>query len=297
MLHDRFAARIDTVGSTMERFEFDVNGNTLVVSTIGSRELPAVVVLHGFPDDRIGMADLATRIADQGFFCVVPDQRGCGESDAPSDPRLYATSKLVDDIAGIVAAMGVDRCHVVGHDWGGAVAWTAAAEQRPWLDRLAIINVPHPASFMAFIRREPRQMLRSWYMAFFQIPRIPEWALGRKRFAPLSKALRSTAPPEVFDRNETDRYREVWARPGVITGMLNWYRGIRYQRPSGGSLVRVPTLVVWGDDDAVLDARLADLSAGRCVNARVVHLPGRGHWAHRESPEEVSGLIVEHLRG
>lgn len=296
MLHNRPAAEGDTVDPVMERHEITANDNRFVVGTIGPQGGPPVVVLHGFPDDRVGMSDLAGRVASAGFWCIVPDQRGCGESDAPPQTKLYATNRLVDDVEAILTVMGVARCHVVAHDWGGAVAWTAAMEHRPWLDRLVVINVPHPSSFIVFARRQPRQLLRSWYMAFFQIPRIPEWALGRRQFRPLASTLRSTAADGVFDRAETDRLRAVWSRPGVITGMLNWYRGIRHQKRPSGTRVDAPTLVIWGDHDAVLDARLADLSAARCTEVRVVHLPGRGHWAHRESPEEVADLVIEHLK-
>jgi epoxide hydrolase 4 len=280
----------------MDTSEVMVDGIRFVVSNIGSTALPTVVVLHGFPDDRIGISDLAGRIAAGGFRCIVPDQRGCGASDAPAEARLYATNRLVDDVEGILSELGVERAHLVGHDWGGAVAWTAAMQHRPWLDRLVAINVPHPSSFIVFARRQPRQLMRSWYMAFFQLPRLPEWALGRNEFRPLAATLRSTAADGVFDRDTLDRYRAVWARPGVITGMLNWYRGVRHTPPPAGTRVDAPTLVIWGDDDAVLDARLADLSAGRCMNARVVHLPGLGHWPHLESPEVVAGLVIEHLR-
>jgi epoxide hydrolase 4 len=280
----------------METREVIANGSRFVVSLFGAATLPAVLVLHGFPDDRIGMSDLARRLAESGFHCVVPDQLGCGESDAPAHARRYAIDLLADDVEAILAELGVERAHVVGHDWGGAVAWTAAMDKRRWLDRLVAINVPHPVTFIRFARRQPRQLARSWYMAFFQLPRLPEWALGRKEFRPLAATLRSTAADGTFSREELDRYRAVWARPGVITGMLNWYRGVRHTRRSGSSRIEAPTLVIWGDDDAVLDPRLADLSAARCRDVRVVHLQRRGHWPHRESPEEVAWLIAEHLR-
>ena len=265
------------------------------VSLAGPPDGPAVILLHGFPDDRHGWNRQMLPLADAGFRVIALDQRGCGEAAAGTSLRSYTVSRLVDDVEATLGALGIERAHLVGHDWGGIVGWTAAIEHRSWLERLVIVNVPHPAVFARFVRTHPSQLLKSWYMLFFQLPAIPEMLLGAGRAAPLTRALTASALPAAFTREELERYRSVWSTPGKIKGMLDWYRAVRLG-PVPRGRVEAPTLIVWGERDIALDRRLAALSAERCDDVTLATLEAAGHWPHRESPTEVNGLLIEHLR-
>ncbi len=264
------------------------------VSLTGPPDGPAVVLLHGFPDDRHGWNRQMVPLAEAGFRVIALDQRGCGEAVSGTSLHSYTVSRLVDDVEAALGALGIERAHLVGHDWGGGVGWTAAIERRSWLERLVIVNVPHPAVFARFVRTHPSQLLRSWYMLFFQLPAIPEGLLGAGRAAPLTRALTASAQPAAFTREELDRYRSVWSTPGRIKGMLDWYRAVRLG-PVPRGRVEAPTLIVWGERDIALDRRLAALSAERCDDVTLATLKDAGHWPHREKPAEVNGLLIEHL--
>lgn len=263
-------------------------------SIAGPPDGPAVVLLHGFPDDRHGWDRQIEPLAEAGFRAIALDQRGCGEAGFGDSLRAYTASRLVDDVEAALGDLGISRAHLVGHDWGGLVAWTAALEERPWLDRLVIMNVPHPAVFARFVRSHPRQLLRSWYMLFFQLPWLPERLLAARGAALVSKALTLSATARAFTDEELDRYRSVWTEPGRITGMLDWYRAMRVG-PVPNGRVATPTLIIWGERDVALDHRLADLSAERCDDVTVARLNRASHWPHRDMPAEVNELCIDHL--
>jgi pimeloyl-ACP methyl ester carboxylesterase len=253
-----------------------------------------VLLLHGFPDDRHGWDRQIHPLAESGFRVIAIDQRGCGEAGSGSSIQSYAIPSLVDDAEAALDALGIERAHVVGHDWGGVVGWTAAIEERRWLDRLVILNVPHPAVFARFARTHPTQILKSWYMLVFQIPRLPELVLGARDAALLGRALQASATGAAFSGEDLDRYRSMWSEPGRIGSMLDWYRAAR-TGPIPSGRVSVPTLVVWGDRDVALDRRMADLSAELCDDVRLVRLERASHWPHRDEPDHVNRMMIDFL--
>ena len=198
---------------------------------------------------------------------------------------------LADDVLGVADALGRDRFAVVGHDWGGVLAWHLAARAPDRIARAAILNAPHPATMGAFVRRHPGQLARSWYVAFFQLPGLPERMLAAADFAWLRNGLVRTSRRGTFTAADLDRYREAWARPGALTAMLGWYRAIRLQRPLRAR-VRSPLLVIWGDGDRFLDRRLAEASLAWCDRGEVVHLSRASHWVQHEEPKEVNRLLL-----
>jgi pimeloyl-ACP methyl ester carboxylesterase len=264
-------------------------------SLAGPLDGQPVLLLHGFPDDRHGWDRQIQPLAEAGFRVIAIDQRGCGEAGSGAPRRSYVISSLVDDAEAALDALGIERAHLVGHDWGGVVGWTAAIENRRWLDRLVIVNVPHPAVFARFVRTHPRQIFRSWYMAFFQIPRLPELVLGARNSALLSRVLTASANPAAFDADDLDRYRAMWSTPGRIGSMLDWYRAAR-TAPIPSGRVSDPTLIVWGDRDVALDGRMADLSTELCDDVRLVRLERASHWPHRDEPDRVNRLMIDFLR-
>ena len=254
-----------------------------------------VLLLHGFPDDRHGWDRQIPALAEAGFRVIAIDQRGCGEAGSGGSIRSYGVSSLVDDVEAALDALGIESAHVVGHDWGGVVGWTAAIEKRRWLARLVIVNVPHPAVFARFVRTHPSQILKSWYMAFFQIPRLPELVLGARDAEVLSRAMRASATRAAFTDEDLDRYRAVWSEPGRIGSMLDWYRAARVT-PIPTGRVSVPSLILWGDRDVALDRRMADLSAEQCDDVRLVRLERASHWPHRDEPDRVNRLLIDFSR-
>ena len=272
----------------------DGAGARLHVVEAGLDDGPLVLLLHGFPEFWYGWRHQIPALATAGYRVWAPDQRGYGRSDAPPDVAAYASDRLVDDVHALLGAAGSDRVRVVAHDWGAVVAWWLAMQAPERVERLAILNVPHPKAFQQFLRKPSVQWLKSWYMAFFQLPWLPERVLRRLG----AQALRATSAPGTFSDADLARYREAWARPGVAHGMISWYRAlVRHppRRTEGGTTVHPPALILWGDADAALDARLAERSLALCAHGRLQVLPGVSHWVQHEAPDVVNAALLDFL--
>jgi len=258
-----------------------------------------VLMLHGFPETSHGWRHQIPALAEAGFRVVAPDQRGIGGSSKPEGIAAYGLHHLVADIVAIVHALGRRRAQVVGHDWGGVVAWALAQQHADVVERVAILDAPHPAAFSAWMRRHPSQWFKSGYMAFFQLPWLPERLLRADDFRLLQKALLESSRPGTFTPGDLAAYRSAWAQPGALTGMLNWYRALRLPRPltAGQARVGVPVRLMWGDRDAALEAGLADASIAWCDAGEVIHFPEATHWLPAEEPARVNALLLEFLRG
>jgi pimeloyl-ACP methyl ester carboxylesterase len=199
---------------------------------------------------------------------------------------------------GLVESADRASAHVVGHDWGAAVAWETALRHPDVVDRLGILNVPHPSVFEQTVRSNPRQLLRSWYMLFFQLPRIPEWLLSRSDYEPIARTLRSSSKPGTFSDQDLERYRAAWRHDGAVRSMLNWYRGLRRRVPEpSDDRVDPSTLVIWGENDEALIPEMAPKSVEYCRDGRLERFPSATHWVHHEYPDEVAELLVDHLNG
>jgi len=262
---------------------------------------PLVVLLHGFPETWRSWRHQLPALAGAGFRVVAPDQRGYGASDRPAGARAYALDELAADIAALLADCGAARAHVVGHDWGGMVAWWLAMHHPALVDRLAILNVPHPRRFARGLVTS-RQLLRSWYTLFFQVPWLPEAALSRADFAALRRTYRANAVrPEAFTDADLDAYVAAFRAPGALTAAIDWYRAPLRGNPLGllrrVRPVTAPTLVVWGERDKALGADLATPEPRDVPHARVVFLPDAGHFVHADRPERVNALLLEFLGG
>jgi pimeloyl-ACP methyl ester carboxylesterase len=188
---------------------------------------------------------------------------------------------------------------VAGHDWGAAVAWATAMNHPEVVERLAILNVPHPRRFLEGVRR-PRQLMRSWYIFFFQLPWLPERVVSARRFQFFRYALDHDARPGTLTPEDMERYIEAWAQPGAVTATINYYRGIFRQSPRRAQArirpVSAPTLVIWGDRDVALGSELAEPDPRDVPNlVRVVHLAEASHWVHHDDPDRVNGLLIEFL--
>lgn len=229
---------------------------------------------------------------------VAPDQRGIGLSSKPEGIAAYRIDHLAADILAITRALGRERAQVVGHDWGGAVTWYLAEHHADVIERVAIIDAPHGGVFARYLRSHPSQLARSWYMAVFQLPGLPEALLRADDFRRLANALVSTSRPGAFTPQDLATYRAAWGQPGALTGMLNWYRALRLnaQVPRGSGRVAIPVRLLWGDRDQALEAALAEASIARCDAGEVFHFPEATHWLPREESERVTALLLEFMR-
>ncbi|QDV37756.1 alpha/beta fold hydrolase [Tautonia plasticadhaerens] len=277
--------------------EVVVNGVALHVAQSGPTDGPPVILLHGFPEPWSCWRHQIGPLADAGFRVLAPDQRGYNTSDKPEGTAAYALDVLAADVIGLIDAGGWRRASLVGHDWGGLVAWWAALRHPDRVDRLAILNAPHPVAFRRHVRTQPSQLLRSWYVLFFQLPRVPEAHFRRGNWRALTRALVATSRPGTFAEEDLDRYRRAWSEPGAITAMIHWYRAAVRHRPvpPADPRVRVPTLLLWGPGDRFLSRGLAPASLALCDAGRLEWVEGATHWLHHEEPEAVNRLLLDFL--
>ncbi len=274
------------------------NGVRLHVAEAGPQDGPLVVLLHGFPEFWYGWRRQIPALAAAGFHVVAPDQRGYNLSDKPAAVQDYATQILAADVVGLFDACGADRALLVGHDWGGGVAWTVAEQHPDRLRALAVLNCPHGQALREVLGRSPRQALRSWYMAAFQIPWLPEKLLGARGARRLGRAMRGTARRGTFSREDMTRYQEAWLQPGALTAMINWYRaGLRHPAPRSPAAIEPPTLLIWGEQDTALGTEFIEPICRPCADIRVERLPDASHWVQHEEPDAVNALLVEFLDG
>lgn len=271
------------------------NGLSFHARVWGPEGAPLVVLLHGFPETGDAWKGLAGALAAEGWRVVAPDQRGYGRSDKPEGLRAYALDVLADDVLHLCSALGHARFAVVGHDWGGVVAWHLAARDARRVRAACILNAPHPGSLPGFTLMHPMQLLRSTYVGLFQMPGVPEWLLGARDHALLQRLLTASSRPGAFDPALLAAYGQAWRADGALTGMLNWYRALPWSRPLM-SPIEVPVQVIWGDRDIALDAGLAEAGLRFCRQGASVHLPQASHWLHHEEPERVAALTLEFLR-
>ncbi len=277
----------------------ETNGIHLHTVQAGPETGPLVLLLHGFPEFWYGWRKQIPALADAGYRVWVPDQRGYNLSDKPPAIAAYNLDTLALDIVGLMDAAGVEQAYVVGHDWGAAVAWWLGIKHAHRVRRLAILNVPHPAVMRRYMRTHLSQLRKSWYMFFFQIPRLPEYLLGRRNHEVMVRMLRSTARPDAFTEEDFRTYRQAWSRPGALTGMIHWYRAM-FQRPPAPATsyrVPVPVRIIWGRQDPVLEWPLAPLSLDLCDQGEVHWIHGATHWLQHEEAEEVNGALLEFLAG
>ena len=288
----------DAIPVPLERHEVDSGAVRLHVRAAGPSDGPLMVLLHGFPECWYGWRHQIGPLAEAGYRVVVPDQRGYNRSDAPAEIGAYDLDRLVADVERLVDAAGRERAHVVGHDWGAMVAWTLAMTRPERVRRLGILNVPHPRVFRRTLRTDPRQMVRSLYALFFQVPRLPEWLLGRGDGQGLAWLLRRSARPETFTARDVAVYRRAWRRPGRVRGMLHWYRAAARRALRGdvaAAPVEAPTLVVWGARDVALSHTMAAPSADLCADGRLVMIDDATHWVQHDAPERVNRSLLDHL--
>lgn len=264
----------------------------LHVTEAGPADGTPVLLLHGFPEWWYGWRRVIPALARTGYRVIVPDQRGYAGSDRPRHAAAYALPNLVADMVAVIDQLGSGRVHLVGHDWGGAVAWALATAHPDRVRTLTVVNCPHPRVLRRALGRDLEQTRRSWYMGLFQLPWLPERLLSH---GAAERALRDTSAPGTFSDDELALYRQhAWATPKHLHGPLGWYRAARFGGFPPGR-VNVPTVLVWGTADHALGTSLCAPSLERCDDARLVPIEGCSHWVPAERPDALLSTLQQHF--
>jgi pimeloyl-ACP methyl ester carboxylesterase len=263
----------------------------------GPADGPVVVLLHGFPEQHTMWQPVIERLTAQGYRCLAPRQRGYSPGARPKRRRDYVASELARDIITLIDASGAQKVHLVAHDWGSTVAWYLAHQIPDRLLSMTAMAVPHPAAFFKAMATS-RQALASWYMLYYQLPRVPEWHLLRGRGrgqSAMSKSFesRATHAPELLKAEVA-----AMAEPGALTAALNWYRAIPLNDPKdfakATKKVTVPTMHVWGDAETYVLEKGPRLCGDYVIGEyRFEVLKGVSHWIVDEAPDTVSEMLLD----
>jgi len=273
----------------------EANGQTFEVATAGTGNKLALC-LHGFPELHYSWRFQMPLLAKMGYRVWAPNMRGYGGTSKPEGIENYALDHLTQDVAALIDASGSDEVTLFAHDWGAIVAWAFAIRKIRPLKRLVIMNVPHPEVGRREIRHW-RQLKRSWYIFFFQIPRLPEWLLSRNNGDPIKNAFAKMAVDQTnFTDEALDHYAKAATRPGSINAMINYYRALlRHDFDIGDGKVDIPTLMIWGEEDTALNIRCTEGTEEWVADFTLHRLPNVSHWVQQEAPEKVNAILREWL--
>jgi epoxide hydrolase 4 len=256
---------------------------------------PLIVLLHGFPEFWYGWRLQIKPLAAAGFRVVAPDLRGYNLSSRPDGVSAYDIGHLTSDIRGLIHERGAQSGLLVGHDWGGSVAWATAMNHPEVVERLAILNAAHPRKLLQGLHH-PGQLRKSWYFFFFQLPGVPESVVHADNWRFFRHFVDDASP--AYTPEEIDRYVEAWSQPGAATGMINYYRSSVRTSPKRAEAalrpISAPTLVIWGQRDRYLGPELAEPDHDDVPNLdRVERLPDASHWVHHDEHERVTQLLID----
>jgi pimeloyl-ACP methyl ester carboxylesterase len=282
----------------------NVNGIRLHYAETGSGDY-LVLLLHGFPEFWYSWRNQLDALG-KDFHVVAPDLRGFNLSDKPANVDDYKIDRVVGDVIGLIDHFGAKQAAVVGHDWGGGIAWAVALKHPDRVSKLAVMQVPPAAVWRA--NMTTKQLLRSWYMFFFQIPRFPEWLLRQKNFEAIEKSItENVIRKNTFSPSDIELYKEAARQPGALTGAINYYRANVMDRlrakkestssPSSSVRVKVPTLFIFAEQDfAILPETVRGIEKYIDAYYREVRIPDSGHWVQNEAADEVNIALLDFLK-
>ncbi|OKH24069.1 epoxide hydrolase [Hydrococcus rivularis NIES-593] len=272
------------------------NGIKLHYITQGEGQL--ILMLHGFPEFWYSWRHQIPEFA-KDYKVVALDLRGYNESDKPKEVEAYVTKELLKDIEGVIKGLGYESCILVGHDWGGLIAWNFAYDYPQMVDKLIVLNIAHPAKISDGLRT-PQQLLKSLYMFFFQVPFLPEFVLQANDYQLIGSIFTNTmVDKSAFTQSDLEAYKDAAAKRGALTAMLNYYRNIsreifqNFQKSWG--VLEVPTLMIWGENDAALGKELTYKTEAFVRNLTIKYIPNCSHWVQQEQPQLVNQYIREFL--
>ncbi|AMO71994.1 alpha/beta fold hydrolase [Sphingorhabdus sp. M41] len=275
----------------------EANGLNFEVATAGEGKKLALC-LHGFPELNYSWRHQIPLLVELGYKVWAPNLRGYGGSSKPEGVESYRLNRLVEDVAALIDASGADEITLIAHDWGAIIAWHFAILKIRPLTRLVIMNVPHPKCAQREIQHW-YQLRKSWYIFFFQLPWVPERIFGRNGAEAIKQAFTNMAVDKSrFPESDMQVYADAASRPGALRSMINYYRALlrtRDAREIGDGMVDVPTLMIWGEEDAAIDIRCTDGTEEWVPDLELHRLPGVSHWVQQEAPEEVNSILREWL--
>jgi len=270
----------------------EANGQTFEVATAGTGKKLALC-LHGFPELNYSWRHQIPLLAELGYTVWAPNLRGYGGSSRPDGVNSYRLNTLVQDVAALIDTSGAEEVTLIAHDWGAIVAWHFAILKIRPLTRLVVMNVPHPKC----AQREMKhwyQLRKSWYIFFFQIPWLPEWLFGLNGAERIKQAFSNMAVDKSrFPDSDLQIYAAA-SRPGALRAMINYYRALLRTpdaRAIGDGTVDIPTLMIWGEEDAAIDIRCTDGTEEWVPDLDLHRLPGVSHWVQQEAPEKVNAIL------
>jgi epoxide hydrolase 4 len=270
--------------------------NGLRLHYVTQGEGPLMLMLHGFPEFWYSWRHQIPEFA-KDYKVVALDLRGYNDSDRPKAQSAYVMAEFIKDIEGVIKGLGYDKCILVGHDWGGAIAWSFAYAHPEMVERLIVLNIPHPAKFAEGFRT-PQQLLKSSYMFLFQLPVLPEMLLQAGDYQAIENGLKGMAVNKsAFTPADIEAYKDAAAKRGALTAALNYYRNMLQQgmtNPNWGVL-NVPTLMIWGEKDTALGRELSYGTATYVNPFQVRYIPDASHWVQQEKPELVNEYMREFL--
>src|ERR1700686_722803 len=275
----------------------DIITNGIRMHYVTQGEGPLVVLLHGFPEFWYSWRYQIPVLAEHGYRVVAPDLRGYNESDKPR--KGYDMGTLLLDIVGLIQGLGYEKAIIVGHDWGGVLAWGFAIRYPAMTERLVVLNMAHPGAMMREFRTL-KQLRKSWYIFAFQLPWLPEYLLLRNHASAIGRLIREAALQKgAFPDEEPTKYQQAMSQPGAMTAALNYYRQVFRRLPTsytGGTYdVNVPTLLIWGEHDIALGIELTTGLERWVKLLEFRPIPDSGHWVQQEQPQKVNQYILDFL--
>ncbi|MFT7588456.1 MAG: pimeloyl-ACP methyl ester carboxylesterase [Limisphaerales bacterium] len=275
-----------------------VNGVNLHYKEAGKGEL--VILLHGFPEFWYSWRTLIPVLAEH-YHVVAPDMRGYNLSEKPSKVSDYKLSTLRDDVKALIAQFGAERAHIVAHDWGGVVAWQLVIDFPELVDRFVVLNCPHPSAFSKELKGNFSQLLRSWYMFFFQIPFLPELLIAASLKSRLKAVMQGWSyNKQAYTDDDIEAYVRSYRIKGTLKATINYYRALfRYgppRSPNWRNKIAVPTKAIWGENDKAMGVKMIEDTA-RYFNGnfKLVKIANCSHWVQHEYPEQVNKEILNFL--
>jgi epoxide hydrolase 4 len=286
-----------TSDSRWEHHFIETNGIKLHYVSQGKGKL--MLMLHGFPEFWYSWRHQIDEFAGD-YHVVAPDLRGYNLSDKPEGLEAYKLSELVEDVRGVISGLGYESCILVAHNWGGAIAWNFAHTHPTMVEKLIILNIPHPAKFVQGLKT-PQQLFKSWYVFFFQLPWLPEFCLQFDNYRAIASSFTDMAINKTaFSEVDLNAYRDAAAQPGALTAMLNYYRCIFQSLINGDrsnwEILDVPTLTIWGENDAALGKELTYGTEAYVRDWQIKYIPNCSHWVQQEQPASVNRYIREFLK-
>jgi len=273
-----------------------VIANKVKLHYVTEGEGPLMLMLHGFPEFWYSWRYQIPEFAKY-FQVVAVDLRGYNDSDKPKEQSAYVMDEFIKDVEGVIRGLGHEKCVLVGHDWGGVIAWYFAYTYPQMLEKLIVLNIPHPAKFSQGMRT-PQQLLKSFYIFLFQLPWLPEFLIEFSDYQLLENAFQGMAVDKsAFTAADINAYKHAAAKPGALTAMLNYYRNIFQQNlfNSSWGILEVPTLMIWGENDSALGKELSYGTEAYVRDFRIRYISNCSHWVQQEKPELVNQYMREFL--